>query len=205
MEEVDRKYWLDRDLWTQVEACLLAYDEDPRTYQFKPHPPQTGSLRFVYGRPYELIESDPVPWAKLYHRAKDSMEAGTLPYVGPQHGRKFRPPEFLRWAQGKGVALPDWLAEIASPHPAESESPGTLLRSPASIARRDPGKLDTQKQYKAWQKAYREGKRKHSDKSDVWHSKQIAMTDIANGHASEYIRKHMKKLGKAGRKIPPSP
>lgn len=146
MEEVDREYWLNRELWTQVEACLLAYGEDPRTYQFKPPSPQTGSLVPIYGGPYEIRESDPLPWAKLYHRAKESMDAGTLPYVGPQHGRKFRQAEFLRWAQRKGVTLPDWLAAIAPSRPAESESPGTL---PSSL----PSQYSARLANKRWRKA----------------------------------------------------
>ena len=62
-----------------------------------------------------------------------------------------------------------------------------------SIARRESRKLDTQKLYQSWHKAWRELKRKRPNMSDVWYSQQIEKTEIANGRDSETIRKHMKK------------
>lgn len=66
-------------------------------------------------------------------------------------------------------------------------------RYPPSIARRESRKLDTQKHYQSWQKAYRDLKRKHRNMSDVWYSQQIAKTEIANCRDAETIRKRMKK------------
>ena len=62
-----------------------------------------------------------------------------------------------------------------------------------SIARRESRKLETQKHYQAWQKALRDLKRKHPEKSDVWCSQQIARTDNPMGRDAETIRKHMRK------------
>ena len=62
-----------------------------------------------------------------------------------------------------------------------------------SNAKREAHKLDTQKQYEPWQKAYRALKRKHPDKSDVWCSQQIAKSDNPLRRDAETIRKHMKK------------
>ena len=60
-------------------------------------------------------------------------------------------------------------------------------------AKREAHKLDTQKQYLAWQKAYREWKRRRPGMTDVWYSQRIAKTDIALGRDAETIRKHMHK------------
>lgn len=62
-----------------------------------------------------------------------------------------------------------------------------------SVARRESRKLDTQKHYETWQKAYRALKRTRGNMSDVWYSQQIARTDIGVGRDAETIRKHMKK------------
>lgn len=62
-----------------------------------------------------------------------------------------------------------------------------------SNARREARKLDTQAMYESWQKEYRDLKKKHRNKSDVWCSQQIAKKDIANSRNAETIRKNMKK------------
>ena len=62
-----------------------------------------------------------------------------------------------------------------------------------SDVKREANKLETQKQYQAWQKAYRALKRKRPGMSDVWYSLQIAKTDNPNNRDAETIRKHMKK------------
>lgn len=76
--------------------------------------------------------------------------------------------------------------------PPVSESAG---HRQSSTARREARKLDTQAMHERWQKAYRDLKRKHRDKSDVWCSLQIAKTDNPQGRSAETIRKHMKKQG----------
>lgn len=63
----------------------------------------------------------------------------------------------------------------------------------ARHARREGRKLDTQKQYAAWQKSYKELKRNRRGMSVVWYSQQIAKQDIANNRDAETIRKHMKR------------
>jgi hypothetical protein len=70
--------------------------------------------------------------------------------------------------------------------------PGAQRYAPTN-ARRESRKLDTQKEYEGWRKAYRALKRKHPDKSDVWCSQQIARTDNPKGRDPETIRKHMRK------------
>ncbi len=62
-----------------------------------------------------------------------------------------------------------------------------------SIARREVNKLDTQARHKGWQKAYRELKRKNSDRSDNWYALQIVNMHIGKNYSPETIRKNMKK------------
>lgn len=62
-----------------------------------------------------------------------------------------------------------------------------------STARRDARKLETRAMHERWRKAYRDLKRKHPDKSDVWYSLQIAKTEGARRRSAETIRKQMKK------------
>jgi hypothetical protein len=69
---------------------------------------------------------------------------------------------------------------------------GAHHHAPSNV-RREARKLDTQKEYEAWQKAYRALKRKHPEKSDVWCSQQISRTDNPKGRDAETIRKHMRK------------
>ena len=64
-------------------------------------------------------------------------------------------------------------------------------RHTPSTAKREARKIDTQAMYAAWQKAYRALQKKHPDKSDVWHSQQIAKTAIAQGRNASTIKKHM--------------
>ena len=66
------------------------------------------------------------------------------------------------------------------------------MASQGSTVRREARKLNTQARYKSWQKAYRDSVKRHPDKSDVWHSQQIAKMAIAKGRDPETIRKHMK-------------
>jgi len=61
-----------------------------------------------------------------------------------------------------------------------------------TTVRREARKLTTAGLYKRWQIAYRKSKKAHPDKSDVWHSQQIAKLEIAEGRNAETIRKHMK-------------
>ncbi|MEX2165139.1 MAG: hypothetical protein WD823_13000 [Sulfuricaulis sp.] len=58
---------------------------------------------------------------------------------------------------------------------------------------REIRKQATQKQYQAWQKAYRYLKRKRRNMSDVWYAQQIAKMDIAKDRDADTIRKYMKK------------
>ena len=64
-------------------------------------------------------------------------------------------------------------------------------RHTPSTAKREARKIDTQAMYADWQKAYKASKKKHPDKSDVWHSQQIAKTAIAQGRNASTIKKHM--------------
>ena len=64
-------------------------------------------------------------------------------------------------------------------------------RHTPSTAKREARKIDTQAMYAAWQKAYRALQKKHPDKSDVWHSQQIAKTAIAQSRNASTIKKHM--------------
>ena len=52
-------------------------------------------------------------------------------------------------------------------------------------------KLATQDRHKAWQIECRKSKKKYPNKSDVWHSIQIAKLPIAQGKSAETIRKLM--------------
>jgi hypothetical protein len=62
-----------------------------------------------------------------------------------------------------------------------------------SNAMREASKLETQKQYQTWQKAYRALKRKRPGMSDVWYSNQIEKTHNPKGRDADTIREHMKQ------------
>ena len=62
-----------------------------------------------------------------------------------------------------------------------------------SNARREARKLDTQAKYESWRKEYRALQKRRPGMSDVWYSKQIAKSDVAQGLDAETIRKRMKK------------
>ncbi|MFZ2220468.1 MAG: hypothetical protein WAV85_17555 [Rhodoferax sp.] len=64
-------------------------------------------------------------------------------------------------------------------------------RHTPSTAKREARKIDTQAMYADWQKAYKALQKTHPDKSDVWHSQQIAKTAIAHGRNASTIKKHM--------------
>jgi hypothetical protein len=59
-----------------------------------------------------------------------------------------------------------------------------------SNARREVRKVETQERYKAWQKAFRELKKRRPHMSDVWYSQQIAKLDIAVGQRRDHPEAH---------------
>lgn len=61
------------------------------------------------------------------------------------------------------------------------------------VSKQEAGKLATLAMYKDWHDEYLRLKQKHPNKSDRWHSMQIAKLNIAQGRDSETIRKNMKK------------
>ena len=63
----------------------------------------------------------------------------------------------------------------------------------ASRIRSEARKLDTQKKYRVWQKAYRVLRREKPGMTGVWYSRRIARSDLGAGHRPETIRKNMKK------------
>jgi hypothetical protein len=66
--------------------------------------------------------------------------------------------------------------------------------SPAKSVRREARKLDIlNRSIKDGQKEYRRLKKSHGGMSDVWYSKKIAKSDLADGRSAETIRKHMTK------------
>ena len=95
----------------------------------------------------------------------------------------------LTFDKGKLAADKDKLC-LRADKPATA--PGASAYKPSSV-RREARKLDTQKQYAAWQKSYKELKRHRRGMSDVWYSQQIARQDISNNRNPETIRKHMKR------------
>ena len=98
------------------------------------------------------------------------------------------------------------LAELVEYHDGAYSLDGVMIRQlvdaattadnryTPSNAKREARKLDTQKQYQEWQKAYRELYKKHKlkNKSETWYSQQIAKMDIAKGRDASTIKKHMK-------------
>jgi hypothetical protein len=60
-----------------------------------------------------------------------------------------------------------------------------------SNARREIRKQETQAMHKRWQKAYRDLRKTHKDKSETWCSQQIAKMPISNGRSAGTIKKHM--------------
>lgn len=78
--------------------------------------------------------------------------------------------------------------------PAEDASSSTRETpddSAASTVRRTARKPKTEALYKRWRRAYRKSKASNPGKSDVWHSRQIAKLDVAEGRDAETIRKNM--------------
>ena len=63
----------------------------------------------------------------------------------------------------------------------------------ASRIRREARKLDTQKQDRILQRAYRSLKRERPGRPDVWYARQIARSEAGAGLSPETIRKRMKK------------
>lgn len=105
----------------------------------------------------------------------------------------------LREAAGAAaLELAKKIEPVGSEAEGSSRSPVALPttavgRSVSNSARRDVRKLDSQARYKLWQKKYKELKKDRPDMSDVWVSKLIARSVLAEGHSSETIRKHMTK------------
>jgi hypothetical protein len=62
----------------------------------------------------------------------------------------------------------------------------------SSNARREARKLETQAQYRRWQKEFRALKQRRPEMPDKGYSKLIAKLDIAQGRSAETIRKHMR-------------
>lgn len=75
----------------------------------------------------------------------------------------------------------------------EPESPDGDSDRKVLHPRREARKLATQDKYKAWQRKYRELKKKRPGKPDSWIAKHIASLGIAKGNSADTIRKHMKK------------
>ena len=73
--------------------------------------------------------------------------------------------------------------------PSPSEKKG---RYQPSDVRRETRKLDTQKMYKRWRKAYLELKGSRRNMSDTWYSQQIEKMEIAQGRSAETIRRRLK-------------
>ena len=63
----------------------------------------------------------------------------------------------------------------------------------ASRIRSEARKLDTRKQDKVLQRAYRTLKRQKPGMSDVWYARQIAKSDLGGGLSPDTIRKRMKE------------
>jgi len=61
-----------------------------------------------------------------------------------------------------------------------------------SILKREARKLNTQRMYADWHKAYRLLRKEHPGKSDVWYSQQISKKKIAQNRTARTIRKHLK-------------
>ena len=64
-------------------------------------------------------------------------------------------------------------------------------RHTPSIVKRESRKLETQAMYKEWQKAYRDLRKTHKDKSETWCSQQIAKLPVAKGRSAGTIKKNM--------------
>jgi hypothetical protein len=80
--------------------------------------------------------------------------------------------------------------QASKPRPEVDGTPAAPDPAPTSV-RHAVRKLESQDLYKRWRSAYRQSRKNHPDKSDVWHSQQIAKLKIANGRKADTIRKHM--------------
>jgi hypothetical protein len=82
------------------------------------------------------------------------------------------------------------LDQAMTRHLVDSASTADSRYTPTT-ARRETRKLDTQKMYEGWRKAYRDMRKSRPKMSDVWYSLQIAKRDIGRGRDADTIRKHM--------------
>jgi hypothetical protein len=90
-------------------------------------------------------------------------------------------------------------APIFPPRPASRKPENSkVVESPAvkkpshSGLQRELRKQKTSERYKAWNKAYRELRKKNPGKNATWISKQIEKMDIGDGKTAETIRRKMK-------------
>lgn len=101
--------------------------------------------------------------------------------------------DFSSWwlLQGEesSVHIRAWLGELSA-----AQTTTTKANKPytPSNAKREARKLDTQAMYASWQKAYRDLKKIHRNKSDVWYSTHISRTPISKDRNASTIKKHMK-------------
>lgn len=96
-------FWLRQETWTPCQAAMLVCREEPHGISEHEKHEQLQN-RDVRSRP---------AWANLYHNVISAVKAGTLRPV-------FRdgclvPDEFLRWAQNKGVDIPEPLRPLLEP------------------------------------------------------------------------------------------
>ncbi len=82
----------------------------------------------------------------------------------------------------------------------DREQLDSILRLPAQAPqkpyaprgdRREARKAETQAKYQSWQDMYRELKKEHPHKPNVWIADRISKSPIAHGLSAETIRKHM--------------
>ena len=163
-----------------------------------------------YLQQWQVTESQVAGWIadslELKGKPKRDRKSGTI-HIGNVQGKKKM--GLLEWVSQSPVSLKasgDFLPLIEVVYLEGDQlqidqaaiinmvdRPPPSDRYEPSIAKREANKLDTQARHIRWQKAYRELKRKNSERSDNWCSIQISRMDIAEGRKQETIRKEMKK------------
>ncbi len=120
--------YLTLDCWSIPEAAILLAGGTPVN--------ESGVVSAADQRPLRPGELDILK--DIRTRAFNSLDAGTLAYVGKRQHGLVAPSAFCRWAVGKGYDLPEKLRPLLGPAGRETES---LARALAEVGGgQDPAK-----------------------------------------------------------------